>query len=54
MQMSKDYEILWDDGFCDSLEINYAEWTYLQLNQLVDIENYYEHIKLVPKMLVES
>lgn len=52
--MSKDFEILWDEGPCDTLEISYAEWTFLQLHQLVDIEKYYDHIRLVPKMLVES
>ena len=52
--MSNDYEILWQDGPCDSIEINYVEWTYLQFHKLVDVENNYEHIKLVPKILVES
>ena len=52
--MSKDYEILWDNGPCDSICIHYAEWPYLQYNQLVDVETHYEHIKLVPKQLVES
>ena len=52
--MSKDYEILWDEGPCDELTIHYAEWTYLQLHKLVNVEEQYDHIKLVPKMLVES
>lgn len=52
--MSKDFEIQWEEGPIDRIHIHYAEWTFLQLHQLVNVEKYYEHIKLVPKMLVES
>ena len=52
--MILDHEYLWNDGPLDKIVINYAEWTHLQLNKLIDIENNYNHIKLVPRMLVES
>lgn len=37
----------------DTIVIHYADWSYLQLMQMVDIRNY-EHLKLVPRSLLSS
>lgn len=37
----------------DTITINYADWSYLQLMQIVDIRKY-EHLKLVPRALMSS
>lgn len=37
----------------DKVVLHYADWSYLQLMQLVDLKNY-DHLKLVPKSLMSS
>lgn len=43
-----DYEHL-----VDSITIYYADWSYLQLMNFVDLKNY-DHLKLVPRSLMNS
>ena len=37
----------------DSITIHYADWSYLQLMNFVDLK-YYDHLKLVPRSLMSS
>ena len=37
----------------DSITIHYADWSFLQLMNMVDIRNY-DHLKLVPQSLMSS
>jgi len=37
----------------DSITVHYADWSYLQLMNFVDLK-YYDHLKLVPRSLMSS
>lgn len=47
-----DFKILYDEPV-DFLEINYANWAYLQSNQMVSLRNY-SNLKLIPASLIDS
>ena len=51
-EMLVDYRVDYE-RVVDSITIHYADWSYLQLMNIVDIRKY-EHLKLVPRSLMSS